>query len=65
MKTITLTFNDDGTVEKEVQGFKGGTCKDATKFIEQAVGTVVEEKLSPEYYIPTPAGIDQQQKIYR
>lgn len=65
MKTITLTFNEDGTVEKEVQGFKGSTCKGATKFIEQAIGTVTEEKLSPEYYIPTPAGLDQQAKCYR
>lgn len=65
MKEIILTFNDDGTVDKEVKGFKGGTCKDATKFIEQAIGTVTEEKLSPEYYLPNPAGLDQQAKCYR
>lgn len=64
MKQIILTFEDNGEVHKEVKGFRGGQCKDATKFIENALGTVVEEKLSPEYYIPTPAGIDQQAKCY-
>jgi len=65
MKQIILTFEDDGkTVHKEVSGFSGKGCASATEFIEKALGKTKETKISPEYYIPTPVGIDQQAKCY-
>lgn len=49
MKMIKLDFPPDGgspTIEAE--GFTGTSCKDATEFIERALGKVSERKAKPE-----------------
>lgn len=33
-----------------MRGFTGGECREASKFIEQALGQPAEEKLTAEYY---------------
>lgn len=45
-KEIVVRVFDDGRIEVEAVGYKGEGCKDATKFIEDALGdaTDVEEK---------------------
>ena len=35
---IDVTFGPDGSVTVEAHGIKGPACKDATKFVEQALG---------------------------
>lgn len=34
---LILTFNWDGTVDKETTGFSGKKCTETTKFIEEAL----------------------------
>jgi hypothetical protein len=47
---VILTFNDDGTVAKEAVGFKGKTCVEQTKFIDEALGGEVRDrKFKVEY----------------
>jgi len=65
MKEIILTFEEDGSVHKEVNGYKSDTCLKDTDFIDKAIGKVEETKLKPEYHLPNPVGLDQQQKLYR
>jgi hypothetical protein len=49
-KEIILTFNWDGTVEKEVKGFEGKKCVEATRFIEEALGAKNKKiRYNPEY----------------
>lgn len=49
MKTVTIKLGKDGSVKVEANGFKGGTCEEATKFIDDLFG---EKKRSykPSYY---------------
>jgi|WetSurMetagenome_2_1015567.scaffolds.fasta_scaffold225446_3 hypothetical protein len=48
--TLILTFNKDGSVEKETTGFNGKSCTEVTQFIEKALGAVNENKrFKPEY----------------
>jgi hypothetical protein len=46
---IIITVTDDG-IKVETQGYSGSSCTDATKALEQALGTVQERQLKPEYY---------------
>ena len=55
MAKVILTFNWDGTVEKEAIGFQGKTCTEQTKFLEEALGATGEKKrFKPEYLDETP-----------
>ena len=51
-KTIKVRIKPDGSVSIETSGFKGPECKDATKQLEQALGTVVQDRPKPEMYAP-------------
>ena len=65
MKEIKLTFHKDGkTVTKEVDGFTGKTCIEATNFIDEAIGTAVKTEHKQEFYAPEPVGADQQNHLY-
>jgi len=50
MKTIEIVVSP--TVETEVQtrGFAGSSCRDASRFIEQALGQRVDERLTAEFH---------------
>jgi hypothetical protein len=50
MQTITITVSPDGTPKIEVNGVKGQSCKDVTKAVEKALGTVSTDKDTPEMY---------------
>ena len=52
---LVLTFNWDGTVEKEAIGFQGKGCTAMTDFIEKALGARNEKKrFKPEYLRQEP-----------
>ena len=44
----------------ETRGFSGGECREASRFIEQALGQPVSEQLTAEFYQSQSA--DQQLK---
>jgi len=46
---IIMTFDENDDVVLEVVGAKGKTCKDMTRAIEEALGTVKETSLKPEF----------------
>lgn len=47
---IIVVFRPDGTTSVETKGYVGASCKDASAFIEKALGKVESEKLKPEYH---------------
>jgi hypothetical protein len=50
MKTIEITVSPTGESKVETKGFEGATCQQASRFLEQALGTRLQEQLSDEFY---------------
>lgn len=50
MKTIEITFLPNGQSRVETKGFVGGECREASRFLEQAIGQSKHETLKPEFH---------------
>ncbi len=50
MQTIEIIFSTDGQSRIETRGFTGSRCKDASRFLEAALGKVSSEQLTAEYH---------------
>jgi Protein of unknown function (DUF2997) len=50
LKTIKITVDPKGNSKVETQGFTGGECREASRFVEQALGTRSSETLTAEFY---------------
>jgi hypothetical protein len=50
MKTIEIIVTGDGKTSVQTKGFSGASCRDASRFIEQAMGKVAEDRLTAEFY---------------
>ena len=59
-QTIEITISPKGETTVQTKGFSGSSCRDASKFIEQALGQRIDEKLIAEFY--QGQAIDQQLK---
>jgi hypothetical protein len=60
-KTIEVTVSPEGGISIKTAGFTGGSCKDATRDLERALGVAGRESLLPEFYTQTKAGQQVQQ----
>jgi hypothetical protein len=49
-KIIRVIVGPRGETKIETTGFSGGECREASRFIEQALGQPVGEQLTPEFY---------------
>jgi hypothetical protein len=49
-RTIEITVEPGGNIQIEGIGFQGSDCERATKFLEEALGTVSNRVKKPEYY---------------
>ncbi len=52
-KKIEITVSPEGSVSIKTSGFTGGSCRDATRDIERALGVSGRESLLPEFYNQT------------
>lgn len=50
-KLVEVMVGPNGEVKVEAHGFKGQGCKNATKFIEEALGKAKDTKEKAEWYI--------------
>lgn len=50
MKTIEIVITPDGKSRVETKGFTGSECREASQFIERALGQQVDELLKPEFH---------------
>ena len=50
MKTIKITVDPKGQSKVETKGFAGGECREASRFVEQALGTRSSETLTGEFH---------------
>jgi hypothetical protein len=60
VKTIEITVDPKGQAKVETRGFTGGECREASRFIEQALGARTGEQITAEFYQAQQA--DQQLK---
>jgi hypothetical protein len=51
MKTIEIIVDPKGATKVETKGFTGGECREASRFVEQALGARTAETLTAAYYI--------------
>jgi hypothetical protein len=49
-KIIEITINLKGEISIQTKGFAGSSCRDASRFIEQALGQRIGEQLTPEFH---------------
>ena len=55
-KKIEITVSPEGAVNIKTSGFSGGSCKDATRDLERALGVAGRESLLPESFQQAQAG---------
>jgi len=46
MKIIEITVSSAGETKVQTKGFVGMTCRQASAFLEKALGTVTEDKIT-------------------
>ena len=60
-KIIEITVGPKGETKVETRGFTGGECREASRFVEQALGTKAAETLTGEFYQGQQAGQELRQ----
>jgi hypothetical protein len=60
-RTIEIIVSTQGQVQIDAVGFKGPDCELATKFLEEALGTIGNKQKKPEYH--QSARNTQQQRL--
>jgi hypothetical protein len=55
-KKIEITVSPEGVTSIKTSGFTGGSCRDATRDLERALGVSGRESLLPEFYGQTSTG---------
>ena len=59
MKLIEITVSTTGQTSVQTKGFVGDECRDASRFIEEALGQRVNESLTAEFHL----AVQQQQAV--
>ena len=50
-KIIEIIVSPKGETTVQTKGFAGSSCRDASKFVEQALGQRTGERLTSEFYV--------------
>jgi hypothetical protein len=61
LKTIEITIGPRGETTVRTTGFSGGECREASRFVEQALGRPTAETLTAEFYQDQEARQDLRQ----
>jgi hypothetical protein len=59
-KIIEITITSKGETSVQTKGFAGSSCRDASRFIEQALGQRIDEQFTAEFH--QAQTIEQQQR---
>lgn len=52
MKTIEIIVSPKGEATVTTKGFAGSSCREASKFVEQALGQRTGERLTADFHQP-------------
>jgi hypothetical protein len=58
---IEIIISPKGEVTVQTKGFTGDSCREASKFIEQALGKRTSERLTSEFYQQQTSQNEQRQ----
>lgn len=61
-KIIEVIVSSAGETTVKTKGFQGSSCRDASKFLEEALGKVAGERLTPEFHQAHSAHQSQRQR---
>ena len=61
-RTIEIIVTPEGNTSVRTLGFAGSTCRDASRFLEDALGRRVAEDLTAEFYQTDQAQQNLQQR---
>ena len=50
IKIIEIVVSPTGQTQIETKGFTGSECRDASRFVEQALGKQTSEQLTAEFH---------------
>jgi hypothetical protein len=56
VKTIEITIGPKGETSIQTKGFAGAECREASRFLEQALGKRAAETLTAEFHQDQAAG---------
>jgi hypothetical protein len=51
MKTIEITVTPTGQTKVETKGFDGNSCRQASEFLERALGQRMHEQVTSAFYV--------------
>ena len=54
MKTIEIIVSPIGQTTVQTKGFSGASCREASRFLEQALGTRISEQKTAEFHQTEP-----------
>ena len=60
-KVIEIIVSPNGRTSVETKGFTGPACRQASKFLEEAIGKRLGERLTGEYHQTGAVGLTNQQ----
>ena len=60
MKTIEIIVGPDGQTRLETKGFAGPACREASRFLERALGQASAEELTGEFHMAQAAQRQEQ-----
>jgi len=63
MTSIIMIILPDGKAKIETNGFIGSSCREASQFIEQALGQCAGETLKPEYFSDNNINTEQSETV--
>ena len=61
-RVIEITVTPEGKARVETKGFVGGACREASRFIEQALGQRTSEQLTAEFHQAATTQIADEQQ---
>jgi hypothetical protein len=61
MKRIEIIVDPQGNTRLETRGFAGAACREASKFLEEALGSRTGETLTAEFHKTDSIGQHRQQ----
>ena len=61
-KLIEIIVSPTGETNVETKGFSGSECREASKFIEQALGQRTDEQVTAEFHQSNAVRQESQQK---
>ncbi len=59
-RTLELIISPTGQVELVTRGYSGSRCRDASRFLEEALGQTSHERLTAEFYQSASVPLQQQ-----